>query len=199
MTQQTSVDMSELELTAQAELEEEMALEADLVAEGVEITGVEITTERGAGRQRQLSAKVSIPHSVEQVWQILTDYDQLADFIPNLSVSRQIDHPQGGIRIEQIGTQALLKLKFCARVVLDMVEHFPHQIDFQMVEGDFKSFCGSWTLRPAADGSTELCYTVSVLPPRAMPVGLIERKLKSSLLLNLTAIRQRADELFNPA
>lgn len=199
MTDRTSVDMSELNLTAQADLDaldaEETALDADTAAE-VEIEGVEITTERGEGRQRQLSARVSIPHPVEQVWQILTDYDQLADFIPSLSVSRQIEHPQGGIRIEQVGTQALLKLKFCARVVLDMVEHFPNQLDFQMVEGDFKTFRGSWILQPAAHGGTDLCYTVSVLPPRAMPIGLIERKLKSSLLVNLTAIRQRADELF---
>jgi ribosome-associated toxin RatA of RatAB toxin-antitoxin module len=189
MIEKASVDMSELETTAQTELDAE-----DLDADSVE--GVEITTERGEGRERQLSARVSIPHSMEQVWQILTDYDQLAEFIPSLSLSRQIEHPQGGIRIEQVGTQALMKLKFCARVVLDMVEHFPHQIDFQMVEGDFKTFRGSWILQPKDNGSTELCYTVSVLPPRAMPVGLIERKLRSSLLVNLTAIRQRADDLF---
>ncbi|MFM7424943.1 MAG: SRPBCC family protein, partial [Elainella sp.] len=180
----------------QTELDEATALNGETSEGETTAEGVEITTERGEGRERQLSARVTIPHSVDQVWQILTDYDRLAEFIPSLSLSRQIDHPQGGIRIEQVGTQALLKLKFCARVVLDMVEHFPSQIEFQMVEGDFKSFCGSWTLQPAANGGTDLCYTVSVLPPRAMPVGLIERKLRSSLLVNLTAIRQRADELF---
>jgi ribosome-associated toxin RatA of RatAB toxin-antitoxin module len=160
---------------------------------------VEVMTDRAEGRERQISARIQLPYSIEQVWQILTDYDHLADFIPSLANSRRVEHPRGGIRIEQIGTQALLRFKFCARVVLDMVEQFPHQLDFHMVEGDFKSFGGSWKLQPVmlTEGTgTELCYTVSVLPPRAMPVGLIERRLKSSLVMNLSAIRQRADQLF---
>lgn len=185
--------------------EEFEPLEADELDDLSELSGdgyqqdVEVTTDRAEGRERQISARIRIPYGTEQVWQILTDYNHLADFIPNLAKSQQIEHPQGGIRIEQVGTQALLKFKFCARVVLDMVEQFPHQLDFQMVEGDFKKFCGSWILQPIAltEGSgTELCYTVSVLPPRAMPIGLIERKLKSGLVLNLSAIRQRADQLF---
>lgn len=183
--------MDELELT----LED---LSENLPAENLPGMGqVEVTTDRAVGRERQISAKICIPHPVEQVWQILTDYNRLADFIPNLAESRQIEHPQGGIRIEQIGTQALMRLKFCARVVLDMVEQFPHQIDFQMVEGDFKTFCGYWALQPTESGaSTELCYTVAILPARAMPIGLIERKLKTNLATNMIAIRQRADEIF---
>ena len=176
------------------------AVAADLEAMTTELDGeptveldgdVEVTSQ-ATGRQRQITAKIWISQSVEQVWQILTNYDELAEFIPNLTQSRQIEHPQGGIRIEQIGSEALLRIKFCARVVLDMVEQFPHQIDFEMVEGDFKQFCGSWMLQPA-NGGTELSYTVSVVPPRVMPVNLIERKLKSGLVSNLTAIRQRAE------
>ena len=158
-------------------------------------SGIEVRTDRAEGRHRQLSARIHIPYSVDQVWQILTDYDRLADFIPSLAKSRQISHPRNGIRIEQVGTQSLLKLKFCARVVLDMVERFPHQLDFEMVEGDFKKFSGSWMLQPIT-GGTELCYVLSVLPPITMPVGMIEKRLKAGLALNLTAIRDRAESLF---
>ncbi|MBF2074211.1 MAG: SRPBCC family protein [Synechococcales cyanobacterium C42_A2020_086] len=186
--------------------------EPDLISEGKDenlednedysdaalLQAIEVTTERLAGRGRQLSASIHIPHSLERVWQILTDYDHLADFIPNLATSRRIAHPQGGIRIEQVGTQSLLKFKFCARVVLDMIEQCPHRLDFEMVEGDFKAFSGSWILQPieATEATTQLCYQVSVLPPRTMPIGLIERRLKSNLAVNLTAIRRRADQLF---
>lgn len=158
---------------------------------------VEVCTDSSEGRQRQISARIQIPHPVEKVWQVLTDYDRLADFIPNLAKSQKIAHPEGGIRLEQVGTQSLLKFKFCAKVVLDMVERFPHQLDFQMVEGDFKKFFGSWILQPYADNTgTELRYVICVLPPLSMPVGIIERHLKSSLVLNLSAIRQRADGMF---
>jgi ribosome-associated toxin RatA of RatAB toxin-antitoxin module len=157
---------------------------------------VEVKTDWAEGRQRQISARIQIPFPVEQVWQVLTDYDHLADFIPNLSKSRQIQHPEGGIRLEQIGAQTFLKLKFCARVVLDMVEQFPTRLDFFMVEGDFKTFDGCWQLQPLVLGDrmgTDLCYTVRVLPPRTMPIGLIERRLRQNLVLNLQSICQRVE------
>ena len=82
-------------------------------------------------------------------------------------------------------------------VVLDMVEHFPHQIDFQMVEGDFKQFFGNWHLQPlTGQQATALSYTVNVLPPMTMPIALIERRLKHNLAVNLIAIQNRAQELF---
>lgn len=166
--------------------------------EGLSLYPVAVQTEKAEGRQRQISAKIHIPYPAEQIWQILTDYDRLADFIPNLSKSRRLDQPAGKIRVEQVGTESLMKLKFCARVVLDMVEHFPHQLDFTMIEGDFKVFTGSWILQPAGEGvlGTELSYVVSILPPRMMPIAMIERRLKSGLVLNLSAIRQRAETLF---
>lgn len=172
----------------------------NLDSEVLPLEGIDVTTEKLEGRQRRISACIHLPYPAERIWQILTDYDHLADFIPNLSKSERIDHPQGGIRIEQIGSQKFLKLKFCARVVLDMIEKFPSQLDFRMIEGDFKQFNGSWILQPADDGqSTALCYTVSVLPPLTMPVGLIERRLSQGLVVNLSAIRQRADDLFGHA
>lgn len=183
--------MMEERMGSGLEAELEANLEANLEAERA--SDVEVVS-HASGRQRQITAKIWIPRPVEQVWQILTRYNELAEFIPNLTQSRQIEHPEGGIRIEQTGSEALLRVKFCARVVLDMVEQFPNQIDFEMVEGDFKQFCGSWTLQPIK-GGTDLAYSVSILPPRIMPANLIERKLRSGLVANLTAIRQRAETL----
>ena len=158
---------------------------------------IEVLTEKLDGRRRQITATVQIPHSIENVWSILTDYERLSDFIPSLKSSRRIDHPNDGIRIEQIGSESLLKVKFCARVVLDMFESFPHCVGFEMVEGDFKMFCGEWQLQPISDGNfTELTYVLRVWPSRLIPVGMIEKRLSQGLQVNLIAIKQRADELF---
>jgi ribosome-associated toxin RatA of RatAB toxin-antitoxin module len=175
-------------------LDEDLALlEAD--AEDALRAGVTVSTDRLGGRRRQISAQIYIPHSQTQIWQILTDYDRLADFIPSLAKSQRLPQFQEQVRIEQIGAEVFLKFKFRARVVLDMVEHYPHQIDFKMVEGDFKEFVGAWQLKPVS-GGTELCYTVAILPPLAMPVSLIERRLRSGLVMNLSAIRDRASQQF---
>lgn len=160
---------------------------------------VEVHTKEIAQRQRQITAKIHIAHSVEQVWQVLTDYEVLADFIPNLAKSRRLAHPTGGIRLEQVGTQRLLRFNFSARVVLDLEEKFPHEIKFNMVEGDFRDFSGKWLLElDSLSGQigTNLCYIVQVWPKRTMPVAIIERRLSADMRLNLLAIRRRVEELF---
>ncbi|MCJ8280195.1 MAG: SRPBCC family protein, partial [Rivularia sp. ALOHA_DT_140] len=99
------------------------------------LQAVTVEVEKITERQRQITAKIQIPHPVEKVWQVLTDYQALPDFVPSLSSSKKLEHPSGGIRLEQIGSQRLLKLNFSARVVLDLEESFPNEISFQMVEG----------------------------------------------------------------
>ena len=159
---------------------------------------VTIQVEKLAERQREITARVQIPHPIEKVWKILTNYEALPEFIPNLAKSSLLSHPDGGIRVEQVGSQKLLNFKFCARVVLDLEETFPQTIKFQMVEGDFKGFSGCWQLEPYALGieqGTILCYTIQVWPKRTMPIGIIEKRLSKDLQVNLLAIRQRAMEL----
>ncbi len=156
---------------------------------------VAIQVDKLSERQRQISAKIQIPQPVEKVWQILTDYESLPDFIPNLAKSSLLEHPNGGIRLEQIGSQSLLNFKFCARVVLDLEELFPTLIQFNMVEGDFKGFSGSWCLEPytlSEQQGTTLCYTIQIWPKLTMPISIIERRLSKDLQTNLLAIRQRA-------
>lgn len=192
-------EWSELNEELPADLADSSEAESALeIPDDLPLRDVAVVTEP-IGRQRQISATIQIPHPITHIWQILTDYDHLADFIPNLAKSQRIEHPQGGIRLEQVGVESLLRLKFCARVVLDMVEHFPHQLDFNMVEGDFKLFQGCWQLNSLAPDTTELCYTVTILPPRVMPVRLIERRLSNGLIVNLSAIYQRAEVLFGKA
>ncbi|NJL22466.1 MAG: hypothetical protein HC895_19300 [Leptolyngbyaceae cyanobacterium SM1_3_5] len=66
---------------------------------------VTVKAEPLEGRTRKISASILIEQSIDRVWQIITDYDHLADFIPNLAKSRRISHSAAGIRIEQIGAQ----------------------------------------------------------------------------------------------
>lgn len=152
-----------------------------------------IATKKLEGRHRQILASVSIPCSAEQLWQVLTDYDNLASFIPNLATSRCLSRSEAGTLLEQVGTQCFLNVKVCARVVLNMVEQFPDNLGFTMVEGDFRTFEGAWQLEPGAtEGITRLIYSLKVCPPRAIPVQLIERHLRRDLTQNLEAIRQQA-------
>lgn len=155
-----------------------------------------LTLSKLQGRQRRVEATIHLPHPIEQVWQALTDYEKLAEFIPNLSVSRRVPHPEGGIRLEQVGVQNLKVVTFSARVVLDMAEEYLSAIHFKMVEGDFKAFSGEWLLQPMPEteaGGTRLTYCLEVWPKATIPVIAIEQRLRKDLPVNLKAILQHLD------
>lgn len=151
-------------------------------------------------RRRQLQGSVHIPVERERIWQVLTDYDRLAEFIPNLVESRVIGHENGRKLVRQVGSQKLLFAKFSATVVLAVEEIFPEQLRFQKVEGDFLIFEGFWDLSVRVSGTesflptqqTLLTYHLQVKPPRRMPIGMVERRIRQDLAVNLQAIRERS-------
>jgi ribosome-associated toxin RatA of RatAB toxin-antitoxin module len=196
MTEQ-NLESDALDLDAELDaLETDSSELAGVNAELLQL--VQVQTEALAGRERKISASIDISATPTNIWTVLTDYENLPDFIPNLKVSRRLDHPQGGLRLEQVGTQRFLRLNFSARVVLDLEEQCPDRIQFQMVEGDLKAYAGYWQLEALGDSpvNTRLSYSVQVTPKRTMPVALIEKRLSQDLAINLAAIRQRVIELF---
>ena len=193
MTEEHNIQQ-ELDLSA---IGDNTDLDLSSTADTDDLQAVEVQIEKIAERQRQITAMLEIPEPVEQVWKVLTDYEALPDFVPNLTKSRLLEHPQGGIRLEQVGAGRFVGFNFCARVVLDLEEYFPKEIHFRMVEGDFKDFSGTWRLQPDSlndNRATHLCYTLKVWPKRTMPVGIIERRLSNDMRLNLLAIRQRVSK-----
>jgi ribosome-associated toxin RatA of RatAB toxin-antitoxin module len=142
-------------------------------------------------RCRKLQGSVWIPAERQQVWQVLTDYDHLAEFIPNLVESRVIGRENGRTLVRQVGSQKVLFAQFSAAVVLAIEEIFPQQLRFQKTQGDFLIFEGFWDLADWSAHQTLLTYHLQVKPPRRMPVGLVERRICQDLALNLQAIRER--------
>lgn len=164
------------------------------------LKNVEVWTEKIDLDRHQISAKITIPHSLQQIWQVITDYESLPDFIPNLVKCQRLPHPESGIRVEQIGSKCALHFCFSARVVVDFIEHFPHKIQFQMVEGDFKVFSGEWKLLPDCERNenfSELHYSLQVAPKIPVPIALLKQQLHQDLSINLLAISQRVSEVFS--
>jgi ribosome-associated toxin RatA of RatAB toxin-antitoxin module len=158
---------------------------------GTESSDIQVEVEDLGERRRQVRGRVLIPVERQQVWQVLTDYDHLAEFIPNLVESRVIGRENGRTLVRQVGSQKVLFAQFSAAVVLAIEEIFPQQLRFQKTQGDFLIFEGFWDLADWSAHQTLLTYHLQVKPPRRMPVGLVERRICQDLALNLQAIRER--------
>ena len=50
---------------------------------------------------RRLAAQLLTPVSVDQIWAVLTDYDQLSAFIPNLASSRLLLRDGSKVLLQQ--------------------------------------------------------------------------------------------------
>jgi hypothetical protein len=126
------------------------------------------------------------------IWNVLTDYDNLHRFIPNLEHSRVIWRRDSKAGVEQVGTQLFCGLRFSARVTLELTES-PRvgQLLFRMVQGDFRCFEGEW--RVGADSTSSwLFYDLLVQGKPGMPIGLIEQRLQHDLANNLRGVQQEA-------
>ncbi|KAJ6305539.1 hypothetical protein OIU78_020975 [Salix suchowensis] len=153
-------------------------------------------------RERRIKAQILVYADIQSVWNSLTDYERLADFIPNLVCSGRIPCPHPGrIWLEQRGLQRALYWHIEARVVLDLQE-FPHsannrELHFSMVDGDFKKFEGKWSVKSGTrHGTTTLSYEVNVLPRFNFPAIFLERIIGSDLPVNLRALACRAERDF---
>ncbi len=145
---------------------------------------------------RRLAAQLRLELAPEWIWSVLTDYDHLDRFIPNLTSSRQLWRRGNQVALEQVGTQQFCGLRFSARVQLALSEE-PDQgrLAFRMLEGDFRCFQGLWQVG-ADDTSTWLLYDLTVQGKPGMPIGLIEQRLKEDLASNLRGVQREAQRRY---
>lgn len=153
---------------------------------------IEQTMERLPQGVRRLAVQLRTSVSVPDLWSVLTDYEALSDFIPNLSRSTLLGRQGHVVRLSQIGSQQLLGLRFSASVQLELSEHRPEGLlQFRMLKGDFRRFEGCWRLQAVPD-ATLLLYDLTVQGCLGMPVALIEQRLRHDLSENLLAVEKEA-------
>lgn len=151
---------------------------------------------------RSILAEVSVQASVDQVWRVLTDYDKLADFVPNLLACERMSCPNSGrIRLRQRGCSQSVFLRLEAQAVLELQEvHKPmnrRELRFVAVEGDFEEYSGKWTVEadPMASLSTLLRYEITIVPKLSIPSALVSCIVKAGLPANIMALAKRAEQL----
>lgn len=161
-------------------------------AEACPLDTIQQEMERLPGGTRRLAVQLRLALDPQWLWAVLTDYDSLSRFIPNLQTSRLLWRRANVVGLEQEGAQTFMGLRFKARVQLELTEHLEqHRLSFVMLKGDFRRFEGAWQI--GVDGTaTTLLYELTVQGCVGMPIGLIEQRLREDLAANLRAVQQEA-------
>lgn len=111
----------------------------------------------------RILAKLQVDAHHHIAWQVLTDYNNLARFVPGMRVSRIISKPGEPILLKQIGQSGFLMFTFPVEVVTQITEIQLESIRFLAVSGNLKSQSGEWRIKQEAD-RTLVIYQSSIVP-----------------------------------
>ena len=155
---------------------------------------IEQTMEKLSSGTRRLAAQLTTSASFDSLWNVLTDYDRLNLFIPNLLSSKKIYQKDNNVHLKQVGAQDFLGMKFSAEVIIDLFEDKElGLLKFNLIKGDFRKFEGSWKIQNIKNTSkNSLIYDLTVQGCQWMPIGMIEKRLKNDLSENLIAVDRQA-------
>ena len=139
-------------------------LSVSLHAAAAEVV-VQVTRE---GEALLIEATADVESTVAQTWQVLTDYDRLHEFIPNLRLSRVIERGRDTITVEQKGEARLLVFSYPVEVTLAVNEFPPGRVVSKAVAGNFREMSGVYTLE-AREGRVRLRYSGRMMPDFFIP------------------------------
>jgi len=94
---------------------------------------VQVQIKRTSPNSRRIGGEIIVPRPMDDVWAIITDYDNLSTHVPNLVESRRVNpsffqpKPKASAgkyacRLYQRGAQKIVGFEFGASVTMDMVE-----------------------------------------------------------------------------
>merc|ERR1712146_43260 len=182
---------------------------------------VDVLIETPSSGVRRISASIIIERSIEDVWSILTDYDNLSTYVPNLTESKLVPNDQGEVgvqngkcRLYQEGAQTIAGFKFGASLTMDMQEVLEREdsalggrkIKFTLVDSAmFNDFSGEWRLqfysrKKKANSEewqyfTKLFYMVTIRPRGPVPVAALEWRIREDVPVNLRAVKKSSEAL----
>jgi len=133
---------------------------------------------RGEALEVVCTATLEAPPDL--VWQTLTDYGRLAEFIPGMRPSRVIERRGAVAVVEQVGEAGFLFLSFPIEVTLASTERPPYALDVSLLKGNLKRLDGAYRIEPQGGGRILLTWT-GVVEALSMPPLLGELVMRSNI------------------
>ncbi|MEL6160342.1 MAG: SRPBCC family protein [Cyanobacteria bacterium J06627_32] len=163
--------------------------------------GQVMVTAKRSGENGQFVARVLIDAPVTEAWQVLTDYDNFEQFLPNVEDSQLLESDDNRRVFEQLNVISIVPsvIDIRSRVVIESMENYPQQVDFSLVEGDLKVLQGIWKLDPVSTTAGEetekvlITHQVDIDPGDSSPRGLFFSTYRLVLEDALIAAKQETE------
>src|SRR6476661_5434252 len=97
-----------------------------------------------------------LPYTPEQLFELVADVKRYAEFLPWVTAVRVRSSSETEMVADLIVGFGAFKERFTSRVT----KHRPDRIEVDYVEGPLKYLHNDWRFEPAADGGTDLHFSV---------------------------------------
>jgi ribosome-associated toxin RatA of RatAB toxin-antitoxin module len=128
------------------------------------------------------------------VWKILTNYERMPEFVPDLKTTKVLSRSGNRAVIEQYGTARFLFLRRAIQLVVQATEEPMSAIDINLVSGDMKVYNCRWELVPTETGGTRILYTGKLVPKFYVPGMLGANIIRSDIERMMQAVLERLEK-----
>jgi ribosome-associated toxin RatA of RatAB toxin-antitoxin module len=145
------------------------------------------------GKAYRIAANGTVAAAPALAWHVLTDYDHLAEFVPDLKSARVLGRDGDKVIVEQVGAARFLVFSRDIRLVVLVHEQAPNKIDISLVEGDMKVYRCSWELVPLDSGGTRVLYRAAIEPAFYVPEMIGTNLVRKDIARMMTAVLLRME------
>lgn len=142
----------------------------------------------------EVAATGSVAAAPATVWKILTDYERMPDFVPDMQMSHVLSRNGNHVVVEQFGVARFLFIKRDIHLVVQVIEQPMSMIDIGLITGDMKLYNCRWELVPIPEtGGTRILYSGRLSPRFYVPGMLGSNLIRSDIEHMMSAVLDRLD------
>lgn len=146
---------------------------------------VSVREERGT---YAVTARFEVPQSPEIVLAVLSDYERIPRFMPDVKTSVVLERAPGRLVVEQQAVSKFMMFSKEVHLVLEVTET-GHALQFTDRCGkSFKHYKGAWRVEPKGAG-TIVTYELSAQPAFEVPEFILKRLLKRDSTTQMNRLR----------
>jgi len=128
----------------------------------------------------EVTCRALIDSPLDVIWETLTDYNRLSEFIPGIRRSRVLSQNGAVSVVEQSGEARFLFFSIPIEATLSSTERPPHAIEARLLRGNLKRLEGAYRIEPRADGRNLLSWR-GFIQAETMPPLFGEMLLRVSI------------------
>jgi ribosome-associated toxin RatA of RatAB toxin-antitoxin module len=142
----------------------------------------------------EVDATGTVAAPLPKVWRILTGYERMAEFVPDMESCKVLSRTGNEVIIEQFGVARFLFMSKTIHLIVRAIEQPMSSIDISLISGDMKHYESHWELIPVPEtGGTKIVYKGRLMPNFYVPGILGSKMIRGDIERMMSAVLARLD------